>query len=159
MTTVLIPRHNVSARRLSPFSLFDDFDRLFARTSRGATPRGPTTVGRPVTPRIDVHETDAAWLIDAELPGLDQNEIEVSIDEGVLTIAAERKREHADEAVEKGYRHVERYHGSFRRSLRLPDDVDGGAVKAAYKNGVLSLTVPKPPKVEPEVLQIPVSVE
>ena len=159
MTTLLVPRHRVPTRRLTPFSLFDEFDRLFARTSPRTTLRAPARVDAPLTPRIDVHESDEAWLIDAELPGLDQSDIEVSVDEGVLTIAGERKSEETEEDAETGYRHVERYHGSFRRSLRLPEDVDSGAVKAAYKNGVLSLTVPKPPKVEPEVLQIPVTVE
>ena len=54
---------------------------------------------------------------------------------------------------------MERYHGSFRRSLRLPEDIDGEAITAAYKNGVLSVVVPKPVKAEPEVLQVPVTVE
>ncbi len=151
MTTLsnrLVPRTSLSR----PHSLLHDFDRLF-----GATWPAPAT--RSATPRIDVHESDEAWTIDAELPGLEQSDIEVSFDEGVLTISGERNRTSDDEDEATGARHVERYQGSFRRSLRLPEDVDGGAIKAAYKNGVLSVTVPKPPKVEPEVLQIPVTVD
>ena len=150
MNSLLVPRR-VPARRVSPFSLFGDFDRLFAR----AWPATRDTSA--VAPRIDVHENDEAWLVDAELPGLDESEIEVSIDEGILTIAAERKSEETSEDEEAGYRHVERYHGSFRRSLRIPEGVDGEAIEAAYKNGVLRVTVPKPAEVKPEVLNIPIT--
>ena len=79
------------------------------------------------------------------------------VDEGVLTIAAERKREETEEDEDKGYRHVERYHGSFRRSLRIPEGVDGEAIEASYKNGVLRVTVPKPVEVKPEVQSIPIT--
>ncbi len=155
MHTRLISRSVLPTRRLTPATLFN-FDRLLGSTWPGVAARQASAC---VVPRIDVQETDEAWLIDAELPGLDQSDIDVAVDEGVLTISAERQREDASEDKETGYRHLERYRGSFRRSLRLPEDVDGEGIKAAYKNGVLSLTVPKPPKVEPEVLHIPVTIE
>ena len=143
----------------APASLFGDFDRLFGVT-RGAFPGAQARdANATVVPRIDITESDEAWRIDAELPGFEQSDIQVSVDEGVLSIAAERQSEESSEDQEQGYRHLERYRGSFRRSLRLPEDVDTEAIKASYKSGVLSLTVPKPPKVEPEVLHIPVTVE
>jgi HSP20 family protein len=153
MNTRLVSRR-VPSRRITPFSLLSDFDRLFGAGFASARDANATVV-----PRIDVHETDEAWLIDAELPGLDQSDIDVAVDEGVLTISGKRQREEVDEGQESGFRHLERHRGNFQRSLRLPEDVDADAIKAAYKNGVLSLTVPKPPKVEPEVLHIPVTVE
>ena len=158
MNTRLVPRPVLSTRRrgLTPATLFGDFDRLFG----SAWPTTTARSGKPaVVPRIDVRESDEAWLIDAELPGLEQSQIDVSVDDGVLTISGERKSEETSEDEATGYRHLERYRGSFRRSLRLPEDVDTEAIQAAYRNGVLSLTVPKPPKVEPEVLHIPVTVE
>jgi HSP20 family protein len=153
MNTRLVSRP-VPTRRLTPATLLGDFDRLF-----GTRPVARRNEKATVVPRIDVRETDEAWLIDAELPGLDQSDIDVSVDEGVLTISGERKSEEVSEDEETGFRHLERYHGSFQRSLRIPEDVDADAIKAAYKNGVLSLTVPKPPNVEPELLHIPVTVE
>ena len=157
--TRLVTRSVRPAPRFAPASLFGDLDRLFGVT-RGAFPGASARNGsHTVVPRIDITESDEAWRIDAELPGFDQNDIDVSIDEGVLTISASREQEEKSEDEESGYRHLERYRGNFRRSLRLPEDVDGAAIKASYMNGVLALTVPKPPKVEPEVLQVPVTVE
>ena len=153
MTTLLVPRHNVPARRLNPFSLLGDFDRLLG----SAWPVAPTHGPSNLAPRIDIHETDEAWRIDAELPGLEREDIAVDVEDGVLTISGERKSETAGE--KERFRHLERFRGSFRRSLRLPEGSEGDDVKATYKNGVLSVTVPKPPEARPEVLSIPISVE
>lgn len=154
MTSLLVPRRHVPTRRVSPFSLFSDFDRLFGS---GRPSPELASAPAPIAPRIDIHESDEAWLIDAELPGLEQREIEVSVDDGILTIAAEHEESREDEV--KGYRHVERYHGSFRRSLRVPEGVEGDSIEATYKNGVLRVAVPKPADAKPEVRNIPVTVD
>jgi len=151
MTTLLVPRYNAPARRLSPFALLGEFDRLFGN----ARPVAPTREAPHLAPRIDVHETDEAWRIDAELPGLERDDISVDVEDGVLTISGERKSE--TEGKDEGFRHLERFRGRFRRSFRLPEGIEG--VRATYKNGVLSVTLPKPPEAKPEVLSIPVSVD
>lgn len=153
MTTLLVPRYNVPARRLSPFSLLSDFDRLFG----GTRPVTPKREAFRQAPRIDVHEAEEAWRIDAELPGLERDDLSVDVEDGVLTISGEHKSDSGGE--EAGFRHLERYRGNFRRSLRLPEGVESESVKAAYKNGILTVTVPKPPEAKPEVQSIPVSVE
>ena len=156
MNTRTLSRAALPNRRLAPATLLSDFDRLFGSAWPGAATR---SLGTSVLPRIDVNESKDAWLVDAELPGLERSDIDVSVDEGVLTISGEHKREETQQDETSGYCHLERHRGSIRRSLRLPEEVEAQDIKAAYKNGVLSLTIPKPPKVEPEVLRIPVDVE
>jgi HSP20 family protein len=91
------------------------------------------------------------------MPGLDEKDIGVSLEERVLTIEGRRAAEREEEDAETGCRHVESFRGSFRRSLRLPVEVDENAVTAAYRNGVLSVTLPKRPELKPEARTIPVT--
>lgn len=160
---------NGTARRLAsrpaygdPFGVFGyDFDRMigsiFGRDglagAAGAT-TGDETPQKLLTPRIDVHETDDNIELSAELPGVEQNDVDVSVLEGVLTITGEKKstRESSD-----GFRVVERSYGSFKRSFRLPDTVDADKIAASFKNGVLTLTLPKVAEVKPEPLKISIS--
>lgn len=94
-----------------------------------------------LTPRLDVAETDKAYEVSVELPGIDQKDLEVTVADGVLTIKGEKKAETEDKA--KGRLHVERSYGAFQRSLSLPADADDAKIEAAFKNGVLKLTVAK----------------
>lgn len=94
-----------------------------------------------LTPRMDVMETEKDIRITAEIPGMNEKDISVDLDQNVLTIRGEKKREH--EEKESDYYHVERSYGTFQRSLRLPQNVDEDAISANYKNGVLNLVIPK----------------
>ena len=143
-------------RRLAPNSLLGDLDRIFTDAWRDFGAPAARIAPASFTPRIDVRESDEGFRIDAELPGLEQSEIEVGLHDGVLTIKGEHKREEETEGDE-GYRHVESFRGGFNRALRLPEEIDADAVTAAYKNGVLSVTVPKLPEAKPEVRTIPVT--
>ena len=107
------------------------------------------------SPRIDVRETDEELILTAELPGLEEKDFEVSVDEDVLSLKGEKRSEHEEEGG--GYRHVETRSGSFERRLRLPAPVDADAVKAGFKNGVLTVTVRKPEPARPELQRIPVT--
>jgi HSP20 family protein len=109
-------------------------------------------------PRMDYCETDDEIRIDAELPGLDAEDIDVSLEDGVLTIEGDRQDEHSEASESKGSRYAETFRGHFERRIRVPDAVDAEAVRAIYKNGLLSVTLPKPPEAEPEVRTIPISV-
>jgi HSP20 family protein len=105
---------------------------------------------------MDYRETETEIQVAAELPGLEEKDIQVSLEDGVLTIKGERAEETKEEDDE-GFSHVETFRGSFHRALRLNAEVDEDAVKASYKNGVLSVTLPKVPEVKPEVRTIPVT--
>jgi HSP20 family protein len=112
---------------------------------------------------MDVSETEEAFRIDAELPGLEEKDIEVSVEDGVLAIKGERAEEKEEKDgkdgkdEEKGWHRRETFRGKFHRAVRLPDNVDSDAVTASYRAGVLSLTLPKVPETKPEVKTIPIT--
>jgi HSP20 family protein len=95
-------------------------------------------------PRIDIKETSDSFQIAAEMPGMDRNDIDVSVHDGVLTLSGEKKVE-KDEKV-MNYHHIERSYGCFSREISLPDTVETDKVEAAYKNGVLLISLPKTQK-------------
>ena len=106
---------------------------------------------RPYTPVMDVTETDTAYKVRLETPGMEKGDIKIEFENNILTISGEKKTE-KEEKDEKVHR-IERRYGSFCRSLRF-SGVDGGKVSAAYKNGVLEVTAPKTEKVSPKRIDI-----
>jgi len=155
---VLVPRGlrriPLPARRQPVPGLFADFDRVFDAFWGGDAPavRGKASWAPP----LDYAETEEEIRLSVELPGLEEKDIRVSLEEGVLTIEGERVDEHSEDD-EKGFRHVESYRGSFRRTVRLGAEVDEEGIKAVYKSGVLTITLPKLAQTGPEVRSIPVS--
>jgi HSP20 family protein len=105
-------------------------------------------------PAIDMKETEKAYKITAELPGLDPEEVEVTLEDGMLRIAGEKKEER--EADERGYRVSERRYGAFERLIGLPAAADDEKIKAKFKNGVLTITVAKDGRAEPSTRRIAV---
>ncbi len=105
-------------------------------------------------PRVDVHETENEVVLDVELPGVDRKDVKVEVKEGVLTISGERKQER--KARENGYRSVERHYGRFERTFGLGETVDAEKITAAYKDGVMTVTLPKLEKVKPREIAIEV---
>ena len=97
-------------------------------------------------PRVNVSETDKELQVTAELPGVDEKNIDVTVSGDQLTIRGEKKSEVDEKKDEKGraFRRVERSYGSFERTMSLPFDIDPDKVQANFKNGVLTLTLPKP---------------
>jgi len=106
------------------------------------------------SPRVDVRESDKEIVIDAELPGIEQKDIKVNVANNVLTISGERTEEKKEE--KKGYSHIERHYGKFERSFGLPETVSADKISAAFKNGVLTLTLPKSEKAKPKEIGIAV---
>lgn len=106
------------------------------------------------TPSIDVAETDDKITVTVELPGIDQKEVDIAITDDVLTLKGEKKEE--KEVKEKNYHRIERSYGSFQRSVRLPTSVKADKAKAAYKDGILTITVPKTEEVKPKQIKIDV---
>jgi HSP20 family protein len=136
-------------RALTPWtgmaSLKQEMDRLFERFGMGRLDWPPRLeeffAGGEWTPSLDVADTKDALVVKAEIPGIDPKEIELSIQEQVLTIKGEKKQE--KEEKEANYYRMERSYGAFARSVRLPAPVDAGKVDATFKNGVLTITLPK----------------
>ena len=95
----------------------------------------------PWEPRLDVSETKDAVVVKAELPGVDPNDIALSLENGVLALTGEKEEEKEDK--DKRYHRVERSYGAFARALRLPAAVDPSKVTATFKDGVLTVTLPK----------------
>lgn len=93
------------------------------------------------TPSVDVSETDKEIHVEAEIPGMNPKDINVSLHDGVLTLHGERKHEH--EEKDENFHRIERSYGSFSRSFRLPAEVDADKVEADYKDGVLKIRLPK----------------
>ena len=127
--------------------LFDSFGGRFGLQAEGASGW--------LAPRVDVAETDDAVQITAELPGVEEDQIEVTLVDDVLTIKGEKQSESTKEEENgKTYRLVERSYGSFQRRFPLPFRADPEKVAAHFDNGVLSVTVPKPPEAEAKSHQI-----
>ena len=141
-----------------PFhSLHREIDRVFNEFSRGAPWPSETRSGngaRRLMPKIDISETDLALEVSAELPGVDEKDIDVTLSDNVLTIKGEKKAE--TKTDDENYHVVERSYGSFQRSLRVPFDADADKIEAKFENGVLKVTLPKPPEVEAKTRKIPV---
>ena len=121
-----------------------DMDRLFGNLVRSMVGSEGSNGELALTPRIDVCQTEGGLEIDAELPGADEQDVEVSLDGDELMIAGEITREHQDET--SGYRLAERQVGRFRRVIQLPFEPDPEKVDAQFRNGLLSITIPQPPQ-------------
>jgi HSP20 family protein len=92
-------------------------------------------------PRVDISENDGQYLVKADIPGVAKEDINITVDNDVLTIQGERKQEQEEE--NKHFHRVERFYGSFIRSFTLPDDADAAALKAVAQEGQLTVTIPK----------------
>ena len=139
-----------------PFRDVDDmFERVFADTMR-RWPRTSNDERRVYdwAPAADVSETDGEYLIKAELPEVGKDDLNITVQEGVLTLAGERKEEKREDN-EKVHR-IERFHGSFSRRFTLPDDADEQGIKAESKDGVLVIHIPKQKVAHPQSRQIQV---
>jgi HSP20 family protein len=104
------------------------------------------------SPALDLYQSNDNVIAVVELPGMRKEDIEISLHDGTLTISGERKRENSsnDDKAER----TERYVGTFRRSIALPTRVDAGKVSATYRDGILTVTLPKAEEVKPKQIQV-----
>lgn len=109
------------------------------------------------SPSADVTETDTAYLIKAEIPGVKKEDVKVFVQDGMLTMQGERKMEKEEKG--KKFHRVERSYGKFMRSYRMPDDADENSVKADFKDGMLNITLTKTAKskAKPKAIDVKVS--
>ena len=144
---------NMIVRR-DPWSLLDqwhkELDNMFDPSRRADdTSR---IEGSDWAPEVDIKEEADRYLLHADIPGVQADDIEVSMDKGVLTIKGERKHESTES--KEGYKRVERSHGVFMRRFSLPDGVDGENISASSKDGVLEVVIPKSEPEKPRRIEV-----
>jgi HSP20 family protein len=110
------------------------------------------TIGGRFLPAVDLVETDAHYVLRADLPGLSEDDVKIELEENVLTISGERRNE--QETREDGYYRIERGYGHFSRSLTLPQGVDDDSIVATFDRGVLEVKIPKPEQRKPRRVTI-----
>jgi HSP20 family protein len=139
---------NVPAETNVFTALQREIDRLFSEFTRGF----PSLGSQELVPSMNVTESDRELEITAELPGLEEKDVQVNVSDGILTIRGEKKAE--KEEKDKNYRLVERSYGSFARSLELPAGIDPDSIKATMSKGLLKVSVPKPAPAQTQKIEI-----
>jgi len=139
------------------FSAFrTEMDRLFDSFLTGvpalASLRQSFPAAQALTPAWDVKETEKELVVKAELPGIDEKDIQLTLHDGVLSLRGEKKLERSD--THENYHLMERSYGSFQRSIRLPETVNENEVEARFDKGVLTITLPKRPETVKEQKKI-----
>lgn len=152
-------RTPAGARSFDPFdTMRREMDRLFDSFSQGGLFGGfPAMLSGGngfLSPKVDVCETEKGLEVTAELPGIDEKNIEVNLDDGVLTLRAEHSDEKEEGDEKKHYHLLERSHGTFMRRIALPFEPDADNVEAAFEKGILKITVPKSAKAAEKLRKI-----
>jgi HSP20 family protein len=131
--------------------LHRELDQLFGDTF--GTPEAASASNVAWIPAVDVHEEKDRFVVRADLPGVEQKDIEITAEDGILTIRGERRGDRREENGQ-GYERIERTYGTFLRRFTLPETAQAEAIKAKHANGVLEVSIPKQPKVEPRKIRI-----
>jgi HSP20 family protein len=142
--------------RLEPFrgisTLQDQFNRLLNESFRNPGEESPMTTWAPA---VDVYETPNELVVKADLPDVNEKDIDVRVENNLLTIRGERKFEKS--VTEENFLRVERTYGAFSRSFSLPNTLNADAIGAEYKNGVLTITLPKREESKPRQVKVTVN--
>ncbi len=143
----------------NPFRELEDvssrLNRIFGRTPSRTGSENEMLTAADWMPSVDISETDSAYLIKGEIPGVKKEDVKVTIQDGLLTIQGERKQE--KEEKNKKFHRVECSYGSFMRSFHVPNDADEPAIKADFKDGMLNVTLPKSAKAKSKAIEVSVS--
>ncbi|MGF2735897.1 Hsp20/alpha crystallin family protein [Marinobacter sp. DUT-1] len=142
--------------RWNPINEFEDlmnrYNRMFGLTRAGEREGKDLFSRSDWAPAVDIKETDQAFTVEAELPGMSKDDVKVTVHDGVLTIKGERRQE--EETEDKKMHRIERFYGSFMRRFTLPENVDENSVKANFKDGLLTLTINKAEPKEPKAIEV-----
>ncbi len=147
--------------RLPSFRAWDPFEEVVDLHKRmdeifgeffGPTPAAMAATEAVWSPLVDVHETKEGFKLQVELPGVKQEDIQLTIEGNSLMLKGERKRE--NEVEEDNYHRIERSYGTFQRSIVLPSVVDPNRVKATYRDGVLQIQLPKKEEAKPKEIKV-----
>src|SRR4051812_10253300 len=133
-------------------TLQNEMNRLFNTVFDAPAPSGNGGAMRRWMPAMDLAETEDHFVLRADLPGLSEEDVNIELEDRVLTVSGERKAEHTEN--KDGYLRVERAFGSFSRSLTLPEGIDPESVAASFDRGVLEVQIPKPEERKPRKISI-----
>jgi HSP20 family protein len=136
--------------KYNPFNDVDDMPGM--KHLQDTVARFFNDASRPWTPAVDIRETENELVLEMDVPGVAQEDVEIRLENYALTIKGERKFDSENQG--KGYHRIERSYGSFARTFTLPNSVDTEKVKADYKNGVLSVTLPKKEVAKPRTIRV-----
>ena len=144
------------AMRWDPFrdlmSIQNELNRLFGRTYGGTTETAAGTTSGTWMPPLDIYETQDRFVIALELPGVDPDSVDVSVEENVLTVSAERP--FYRDVPEESFHRVERRYGPFSRSLTLPATANAEGIQASFDRGILTVEVPKSEQAKPRKIEV-----
>ena len=145
----------MSVVRYEPWDVLNQLHREINRvfdTQSGANGAADSSATADWIPPADIAEFKDRWVLKFDVPGVNVSAIDITLEQGVLTISGEREKDSADGDVER--RRVERPHGRFHRRFTLPDTVDTANVRATGRNGILEVTIPKQPKAQPRRIEV-----
>jgi HSP20 family protein len=149
-------------RTLTTWNPFRELDEVQNRLSTlfGAFPVRFPTNGKSLklpdwSPLVDIAEDDHEYLFKADLPEMKKDDVKVTVENGILSISGERKAEKEDK--KRKFHRLERYFGSFERTFTVPDDADANKIAAEFRDGVLTVHLPKSPTAKPKVVEVKVS--
>jgi HSP20 family protein len=149
----------MSIVRWDPFRELEDMsnrlNRVFGRFPLTREMDKDTMVAFDWAPSVDISESSEEFVIKAEIPGVNKDDVKVSIDDGVVSIQGERKQE--KEEKDKKFHRVERSYGSFLRTFSLPSNIDDAKVQAQFKDGLLTVRLPKSASAKPKTVEVKVS--
>lgn len=128
------------------------FDRMFEDLPKWLSEAGEDSRLAAWAPAVDIVDTENAYLLKAELPGISPDDVEITVNDGMLTISGERKFE--EEQKKENFIRIERSYGSFSRSFNLGQAIDADKIEAHYKNGVLEVVVPKAESAKPRKIKV-----
>jgi HSP20 family protein len=142
----------MSVSRWDPFqdllAIQDEMNQVFGRARQGQGQGG----GRMWAPALDISERKDAYVVTVEVPGVNAEDLDITLEDGLLTIQGERQ--FTQESTEQQFHRVERRYGSFRRSITLPSQVQADAIEASFENGVLEVVVPKAEEAKPKKISV-----
>lgn len=142
--------------RYEPWSLLNqlhnEIDQLFTPQRRRLSEDNANVATSDWTPAVDIKEEADRFVIHADIPGVDPKDIDVHMENGILTIRGERQSESKEER--EGYKRIERVRGSFYRRFSLPDTANAEAISAKSQHGVLEVVIPKQQKVQPRRIEV-----
>ncbi|MBQ8465929.1 MAG: Hsp20/alpha crystallin family protein [Alphaproteobacteria bacterium] len=152
MSHLILRKNEIEPRTNDVWGLQSDINRLF---DAFMSPFERTEVKNTLSPKLDIAELKDKYEIKAELPGMDEKDINLSVEDGLLTISGEKKAE--TEEKDKGYYLKECSYGSFSRSVRLPDNIADDKISAQFRKGVLFIDMPKTKETQSKARKIEIS--
>jgi HSP20 family protein len=138
--------------RYEPYGLFGQFSNEVNRMLAGNRRTRSSESARNWTPAVDIREEADSFVLSADLPGVSRDDVDITLDKGILTIKGERRTGHSEDGSE--YRRRERLHGSFARQFTLPDSVDAEHISATVTDGVLQVVIAKAARPQPKKIAV-----